>query len=87
MNSEAADGSLEINFYPLNVSHIDFYSKIRRKLDKLPYTYAVIALENIDLAVNCAMQLEELFAEREIRYSHCLCENGYRPPPCWIHLQ
>ena len=67
MNSEAADGSLEINFYPLNVSHIDFYSKIRRKLDKLPYTYAVIALENIDLAVNCAMQLEELFAEREIK--------------------
>ncbi|MBR4509974.1 MAG: hypothetical protein IKP25_04745 [Ruminococcus sp.] len=64
MKSEAADGSLEIRFYPMNVSHIDFYDKIRSKLEKLPYTYAVIALENIDLAVNCAMHLEELFSER-----------------------
>ena len=65
--SEAADGLLEINFHELNIAHRCFYDLIRGQLDSDPYTYAVIALENIDLAVNCAMQLEELFAERGLK--------------------
>lgn len=65
--NEAADGVLEINFYELNVAHIGFYDTVRRALDSEPYTYAVIALEDIDLAVSCAMQLEELFSERGLR--------------------
>ncbi|MBQ9907765.1 MAG: hypothetical protein IJM46_13450 [Oscillospiraceae bacterium] len=64
LKSEAADGLLEINFHELNISHRSFYDTIRSQLDTEPYTYAVIALENIDLSVNCAIQLEELFDER-----------------------
>ena len=64
LKSEVADGLLEINFHELNISHLNFYDTIRSQLDTEPYTYAVIALENIDLSVNCAIQLEELFDER-----------------------
>ncbi|MCR5706869.1 MAG: hypothetical protein K6G82_01180 [Ruminococcus sp.] len=67
LKSEAADGLLEINFNELNVAHNTFYDMIRGKLGSDPYTYAVIALENIDLAVNCAMQLEELFYESSLK--------------------
>jgi len=66
LKSEAADGTLTINFFEMNVEHFDFYDTVRSKLDSEPYTYAVIALEDIDLAVNCAMQLAELFAEKEL---------------------
>lgn len=67
LKSEAADGLLEINFNELNVAHNIFYDMIRGKLGSGLYTYAVIALENIDLAVNCAMQLEELFSESSLK--------------------
>ena len=67
MKSDAADGLLEINFHELNISHLSFYDTIRSKLDNEPYTYAVIALENIDLSVHCAIQLEELFDERGLK--------------------
>lgn len=67
LRSNAADGLLEINFQELNIAHLSFYDTVREKLDSEPYTYAVIALENIDLAVNCAMQLEELFSERGLK--------------------
>ncbi|WP_303824392.1 hypothetical protein [Ruminococcus flavefaciens] len=67
LKSSAADGLLEINFHELNISHLSFYDTIRSKLDAEPYTYAVIALENIDLSVHCAIQLEELFNERGLK--------------------
>ncbi|HBB71311.1 MAG TPA: hypothetical protein DCZ71_01730 [Ruminococcus sp.] len=67
LRSEAADGLLEIHFSELNISHAGFYDAIRRRNAEVPYSYAVIALENIDLAVNCAMQLEEMFGEKEQR--------------------
>ncbi|HPY86305.1 MAG TPA: hypothetical protein PLS20_14905, partial [Ruminococcus flavefaciens] len=67
LKSDAADGLLEINFHELNISHLSFYDLIRSKLDTEPYTYVVIALENIDLSVNCAIQLEELFDERGLK--------------------
>lgn len=63
IKSDAADGVLEINFYALNVNYLDFYSLLKEKTTAVPYTYAVITLENIDFAVNCAMQLEEIFSE------------------------
>ena len=67
LKSEVADGILEINFFELNISHIHFYDTVRSRSKPVPYTYAVIALENIDVAVNCAIQLEELFAEQNIK--------------------
>lgn len=65
MKSTAADGLLEINFLETDVSHAGFYDTVRSRNAAEPYTYAVIALENIDLSVNCAMQLTEMFAEQE----------------------
>ncbi|MBQ5336617.1 MAG: hypothetical protein J6W65_04175 [Oscillospiraceae bacterium] len=67
LKSDVADGVLEINFFEMNVSHIDFYDTVRERSEREPYTYAVIALEDTDLAVNCAIQLEELFAEKSVR--------------------
>ena len=67
LKSDVADGVLEINFFEMNVSHIDFYDTVRERSESEPYTYAVIALEDTDLAVNCAIQLEELFAEKSVR--------------------
>lgn len=67
MKPEAADGHLEINFYPMNVLHNDFYDHIRKNTVSDPYTYAVVTLENIDLSVHCVMQLEEIFNELSSR--------------------
>ena len=67
LKSDAADGLLEINFFEANISHLSFYDTVRSNLDKVPYTYTVIALENIDLSVHCAIQLEELFDERGLK--------------------
>ena len=67
LKSDVADGVLEINFFELNVSHIDFYDAVRERSEREQYTYAVIALEDTDLAVNCAIQLEEMFAEKSVR--------------------
>jgi len=63
LRSGVADGLLEINFHELNVAHVGFFDTVRSRLGSEPYTYAVIALENIDLSVSCAMQLEEIFSE------------------------
>ena len=67
LKRDAADGLLEINFFEANISHLSFYDTVRSNLDKEPYTYTVIAMENIDLSVNCAIQLEELFDERGLK--------------------
>ena len=65
LKKDAADGVLEINFHPLNIQHIDFYQFMRRKTNENPYTYAVITIEDIDTAVHCALQLEEVFQENQ----------------------
>lgn len=67
LRSDASDGLLEINFFEMDISHLSFYDTVRSKLDKEPYTYTVIALENIDLSVHCAIQLEELFDKRGLK--------------------
>ena len=67
LKSDAADGLLRINFFEMNISHLSFYDTVRSELEKEPYTYTVIALENIDLSVHCAIQLEELFDERGLK--------------------
>lgn len=64
LRPEVADGVMEVNFHPLNVHHLDFYQLMRKKASESPYTYAVIALEDIDTAVHCALKLEEVFQEK-----------------------
>lgn len=68
LKSDAADGLLEINFLEMDISHLSFYDTVRSKLETEPYTYAVIALENVDLSVHCAIQLAELFDERGLKF-------------------
>jgi len=63
LKSEVADGSMEINFYKLDVLYKDFYKLVRKNMKTQPYTYAVITIDDIDTSVNCAMQLSELFDE------------------------
>ena len=63
MKSSAADGHMEINFYSMNAKYNDFYNHIRQNTKNDPYTYAVITLEDVDLSVNCVMQIEEIFCE------------------------
>ncbi|MBE6863316.1 MAG: hypothetical protein E7495_01895 [Ruminococcus flavefaciens] len=63
LKSSAADGHMEINFYSMNAKYNDFYNHIRQNTKTDPYTYAVITLEDVDLSVNCVMQIEEIFCE------------------------
>lgn len=62
LRSDTADGELTVNFFKANAKHRDFYDTVRSRNSELPYTYAVITLENVDLAVSCAMQVSEIFA-------------------------
>lgn len=61
LKSSAADGRLTVNFFGADAKHRDFYSAVRSCGSELPYTYAVITFENIDLSVDCAMKLNEIF--------------------------
>ena len=63
LKSSAADGHMEINFYSMNAKYNDFYNHIHQNTKTDPYTYAVITLEDVDLSVNCVMQIEEIFCE------------------------
>ena len=67
LKNDVSDGILEINFFEFDISHIDFFDAIRERFYKEPYTYAAIVLKDIDLGVNCAIQLEEFFAEQGAR--------------------
>ena len=61
LKSSAADGLLTVNFFGYDARHRDFYTAVRSRSSDMPYTYAVITFENIDLSVDCAMKLNELF--------------------------
>ena len=61
LRSDTADGELTVNFFKADARHRDFYSTVRNRNDELPYTYSVITIENVDLALSCAMQLNEIF--------------------------
>ncbi len=61
LKSDVADGVLTVNFISADARHRDFYAAIRERERKLPYTYAVITFENVDLSVDCAMQVAEIF--------------------------
>jgi len=62
LRSDTADGELTVNFFKANAKHRDFYNTVRSRNSELPYTYGVITLENVDLAVSCAIQVSEIFS-------------------------
>ena len=64
LRSDTANGKLTVNFYGKNAEHRDFYDLIRNRDSELPYTYAVITPNDIDLAVNTAIQLNTIFGEK-----------------------
>ena len=65
LKSSAADGKLTINCHKINVKFREFIETIRRKNFAEPYTYAVVAIDNVNTSVNCAMRLANIFDNNE----------------------
>ena len=63
LRSDTADGELTVNFFGIDASHRDFFSTVSRRCGEMPYTYAVITFSDIDLSVECAVKLDEIFEE------------------------
>lgn len=65
MSKDIADGYLEINCHKMNVRFREFIEEIRVENKRFPYTYAVVAIDDINIGVNCAMRLSAVFNEQE----------------------
>ncbi len=63
LSSSAADGELTVTCYDTDVTYKNFYELIKRENEKSPYTYVLISINEISLAVGCALRLSRLFAE------------------------
>ncbi|MBQ9898218.1 MAG: hypothetical protein IJM44_02025 [Ruminococcus sp.] len=63
LSKKAADGSLTINCHNLNVKFREFIETIKTSNADRPYTYAVIAIDDVSTGVNCAMRLANVFSE------------------------
>lgn len=61
LKEAVADGQLDINFYNVDVRHKKFLDIVRTNCQTSPYTYVVIAIDDVNIAVNCAMKLGQLF--------------------------
>ena len=62
MKKEIADGTLVINFYNMDVLSHQFYDKVCERELKT-YTYAIVAIDRIDVCVGCATWLVKAFDE------------------------
>ena len=60
LKPDGADGNLFINFYNINVRHKKFHDLIKENNGILPYNYILIAIDNIDISVDCAIELEQM---------------------------
>ena len=65
LRNTVADGRLVVNFFGADAKQRDFYSAVTKRNSELHYTYSVITFDNVDLAVDCAMRLNEIFANDE----------------------
>ncbi|MDD6207869.1 MAG: hypothetical protein PUB10_05035 [Clostridiales bacterium] len=63
LKEEVADGIMEIHFTDINVRYKKYMDQVRTNIEASPYTYVVIAIDDVNIAVNCAMKLEELFEQ------------------------
>lgn len=61
MKKGVADGSFEINCFKTDVRSHDFRDTVKVRNDKAPYTYALVAIDEIDTGTGCAIQLGRLF--------------------------
>lgn len=61
LKEEVADGRLDLHFCNVNVHHKEFLDIVRKNCETSPYTYVVIAIDDVNIAVNCAMKLGQLF--------------------------
>jgi len=60
-----ADGELIIRCYTQNVKSSQFSNTVWENNNIQPYTYAVITIDDTDVAVSCAMRLHSIFTEHE----------------------
>jgi hypothetical protein len=65
LKETVADGRLVVNFFGSDARHRDFYSAVSKRNAELHYTYSVITFDDIDLTVDCAMHLNDIFANDE----------------------
>ena len=63
LRNGVADGELTINFRNTDISYKSFYETVRKENSKQPYTYVLIAVDDANLGVGCALRLGRLFAE------------------------
>lgn len=61
LKKEVADGELVINFHNVNVNYKEFMDIIRKNSEVSPYTYVVVAIDDVNIAVNSAMKLGNYF--------------------------
>ncbi len=61
LKKEVADGELIVNFHNVNVNYKEFMDIVRKNSESSPYTYAVVAIDDVNIAVNSAMKLGNYF--------------------------
>ena len=64
LRSDTADGELTVNFFNMDAGSRDFFTTVSRRCGDIPYTYAVITFADVDLSVECAVKLDEIFEEK-----------------------
>lgn len=61
LKNKVADGDLKINFHNVNVNYKEFMDIIRKNSESSPYTYVIVAIDDVNVAVNSAMKLGSYF--------------------------
>jgi hypothetical protein len=65
---ERMDGRLDINFYQMNVQYKSFQALLKKISSGDPFTYVVIALENLEVSMHCLSELMRNFQENKAHY-------------------
>ncbi len=63
IKNTSADGTFIVNCHNLNIKYREFIEQVRLENSRNPYTYSVIAIDDINGGVNCAMRLANIFDE------------------------
>lgn len=63
MKQSVSDGSFEVNFHKVNVRNNEFIKAVRDLNREQKYTYVVIAIDDVDIGVSCAMRIGRIFGD------------------------
>jgi hypothetical protein len=65
---ERVDGTLDIYFHQMNVQYKSFQALLQQISKGNPFTYVVIALENLEVSMHCLSELMRNFQEHQADY-------------------